>query len=299
MDRPVKSLGKGVIFFIILTAINSLTIPDKLQYDSTLRLVYYSSKGNFYQADRLCRHNGGFLVLVDSPEMVETMQTLEAKLGGMTDVFTRMIRHDDQGLYSYDDTCQPVDTTKWSNWESSGDSVYDASQQCFRARNSIFTWQKLDCSNDNEFVCEYKDPCNFHMSSNITLAALPAQNASMQLCQDMCDQMIGCFATAPSGVSTLPPYTMCLFIVVNDTTNPMSSRHCRNKYEMDDITDPKTDIPFSGTDPVEPKDPDDCVPTKVNTIDPHEENNEQETVSYWGPNKVMPKEEGSRKKSKA
>ncbi|KAK7482615.1 hypothetical protein BaRGS_00026114, partial [Batillaria attramentaria] len=157
-NRTVNSLVKGVIFFIVVTAIHSLIIPDKLQSDNTLRLVYYAKKGTFYEADRLCRHHGGFLVLVDSQEMVETMQSFEAAIGSISDPFTRMIRNNStEQLVAYDDTCQPVDTTSWSNWESDGDKTFDAAKQCFRTKTGDFTIKREDCGTDHEFVCEYRD----------------------------------------------------------------------------------------------------------------------------------------------
>ncbi|XP_070175782.1 poly(A) polymerase-like [Littorina saxatilis] len=80
----------------------------------------------------------------------------------------------------------------------------------------------------------------------------------MAVCQATCRQMIGCFATAPSGHATLPPFTHCLFVVTGDNSNPMTNVECDHQYTADDITEAKRDL---YTDPADPdKDPVDCVP---------------------------------------
>ena len=68
----------------------------------------------------------------------------------------------------------------------------------------------------------FSGACGFRLTS-VSLASVPVANASMAGCQSTCQQMIGCFATAPSGHATLPPFTHCLFIVTGDDSNPMAT----------------------------------------------------------------------------
>ena len=74
-------------------------------------------------------------------------------------------------------------------------------------------------------------PCAFEAAAEVSLASLPVAEASEGLCQQTCNQVIGCVATAPSGHATLPPFTHCLLVVMRDSTNPLWKHDCRFQCE--------------------------------------------------------------------
>ncbi|KAK7115973.1 hypothetical protein V1264_001739 [Littorina saxatilis] len=246
-----------IIMMSLLSSVCSVvTIPSKASHQAK-KLVYYDNGGTWYDADRVCRATGGYLVLIDGPEIVEKLKKLQEN-NNFYKFWTGMVRQDDGEFYSQDDACSPISKTSWS-WKNRDDATRSYEQCVFVDDGKDFSWSTEKCDNGRNFMCEHdtNGTCSFQMTS-VSLASLPVSNASMALCQATCRQMIGCFATAPSGHATLPPFTHCLFVVTGDDSNPMAANDCPYEYEED--TETKAEgfpRPPSG-DP--DGDPVDCVP---------------------------------------